>query len=235
MVHIGNDWDDILAGEFTQEYYLKLRQFLKQEYGHYRIYPDMYHIFYALQMTPYSATKAVILGQDPYHEEGQAHGLCFSVQRGTPKPPSLINIFKELQSDLGIPTPENGNLTCWAKQGVLLLNTSLTVRQGAANSHQGKGWEIFTDRIITHLNDSKRPIVFILWGRNARSKKALITNPIHGIVESAHPSPLSASYGFFGSRPFSKANAFLESTGQTPIDWHVYDLPQQTDEQTKAE
>ena len=225
MVHIGNDWDDILSPEFQMPYYLSLRSFLKSEYAHYRIYPDMYHIFNAFSLTPFHQVKVVILGQDPYHEEGQAHGLCFSVQKGIKIPPSLVNIYKELQNDLGIQPPTHGDLSCWAKQGVLLLNTALTVRQGAANSHRGKGWEIFTDRVISLLNDSPRPIVFILWGANARAKKALIQNPIHraGIIESAHPSPLSAFNGFFGSRPFSRANAFLESTGQSPIDWHIID------------
>ena len=221
MVHIGNDWDEILAGEFEKPYYLALRQFLKSEYFHYRIYPDMYSIFRAFTLTPYKSVKAVILGQDPYHEEGQAHGLCFSVQKGIPLPPSLQNIYKELHADLGIPPVREGDLTCWAKQGILLLNTSLTVRQGAANSHKGKGWEIFTDRVISLLNESETPIAFILWGANARAKKAMITNPIHKIVESAHPSPLSAHNGFFGSRPFSKVNAFLSENGRTPIDWRV--------------
>ncbi len=221
MVHIGNDWDGILKDEFQKEYYLKLRAFLKQEYSHYTVYPEMHSIFAALEMTPYESVKAVILGQDPYHEPGQAKGLCFAVKEDTVLPPSLINIYKELESDMGIPPSKNGDLSCWARQGVLLLNTVLTVRRGAANSHKGKGWELLTDEIIRKLNEKQQPIVFILWGANARSKKALITNPIHGIVESAHPSPLSAFGGFFGSRPFSKTNQFLMKNGIPPINWRV--------------
>ena len=225
MVHLGNDWDALLAPEFEKEYYLRLRAFLKEEYAHFSVYPDMYHIFHALQATPYAKTRAVIFGQDPYHEPGQAHGLCFSVQRGTPLPPSLQNIYKELKSDLGIDPPSHGCLDAWAKEGVLLLNTTLTVRRGQANSHRGRGWDTFTDAVIRHLNDSKSPIAFILWGRNARDKKALITNPIHGIFESAHPSPLSAYNGFFGSRPFSRVNRFLTERGLDPIDWRVPEEP----------
>ncbi len=221
MVHLGNDWDALLASEFEKEYYLRLRAFLKAEYAQFSVYPDMHHIFHALKMTPYAATRAVIFGQDPYHEPGQAHGLCFSVQRGTPLPPSLQNIYKELKSDLGIDPPSHGCLDAWAKEGVLLLNTTLTVRRGQANSHRGRGWDTFTDAVIRHLNDAKTPIAFILWGRNARDKKALITNPIHGIFESAHPSPLSAHAGFFGSRPFSRVNEFLTSRGLSPINWRV--------------
>ncbi len=221
MVHLGNDWDDLLAPEFEKDYYKKLRAFLKHEYATQCIYPDMYHIFNALSAVPYKNVKALILGQDPYHEPGQAHGLCFSVMRGVPKPPSLQNIFKELESDLGVPSPSHGCLDAWAKQGILLLNTSLTVRRGQAGSHRGHGWEIFTDAVIRHLNEADRPIAFILWGANARQKKQFITNPIHGIFESAHPSPLSAYNGFFGSRPFSRVNAFLEKNNIVPIDWRV--------------
>ncbi len=221
MVHIGNDWDDILKDEFKKEYYLKLREFLKQEYSRYTVYPDMYSIFAALEITPYANVKAVILGQDPYHEPEQAKGLCFAVKEGTALPPSLVNIYKELESDLGIPPSKSGDLSCWARQGVLLLNTVLTVRRGQANSHKGKGWEILTDEIIRKLNEKSEPVVFILWGANARSKKALITNPIHGIVESVHPSPLSAFGGFFGSRPFSRTNQFLMKNGIPPINWRV--------------
>ena len=221
MVRLGNDWDALLAPEFEKEYYLRLRAFLKEEYASFSIYPDMYHIFHALQVTPYAKTRAVIFGQDPYHEPGQAHGLCFSVQRGTQIPPSLQNIYKELKSDLGIEPPSHGYLEAWARQGVLLLNTTLTVRRGQANSHRGRGWDTFTDAVIRHLNDSKTPIAFILWGRNARDKKVLITNPIHGIFESAHPSPLSAHNGFFGSRPFSRVNAFLTDRALAPIDWRI--------------
>lgn len=221
MVNIGNDWDDILKGEFDKEYYLKLREFLKKEYFTRKIYPDMYDIFNALRYTPYNSVKAVILGQDPYHEEGQAHGLCFSVREGVEKPPSLKNIFKELHDDLGLDEPQNGTLTKWAKEGVLLLNTVLTVRQGQANSHKDMGWEIFTDTVISKLNEREKPIVFILWGRNARNKKAIITGKQHKILESAHPSPLSAYNGFFGCRHFSKTNEFLSENGIEGINWNL--------------
>ncbi len=219
MVRLGNDWDAVIGGEFEKEYYLNLREFLKQEYSTRTVYPDMQNIFTALKLTPYSSVKAVILGQDPYHEPGQAYGLAFSVRKGMPLPPSLRNIYKELEEDLGIPAAKSGVLDGWAKQGVLLLNTALTVRRGEANSHKGKGWEIFTDGVIKKLNEREEPIAFILWGANARSKKALITNPWHGIFESAHPSPLSAYNGFFGSRPFSRVNAFLMQQGIPPINW----------------
>ncbi len=219
MVVIGNDWDEIIGEEFKKDYYIRLREFLKEEYAKHTVYPDMYSIFNALKLTPYKDVRVVILGQDPYHEPNQAHGLCFSVQDGTPLPPSLKNIYKELETDLGIPPSKSGDLTKWAKQGVLLLNTVLTVRRGEANSHKGKGWELLTDEIIRKLNDKTEPIVFILWGANARSKKSLITNPIHGIIESAHPSPLSAFNGFFGSRPFSRANKFLILNRIPPINW----------------
>ena len=221
MVNIGNDWDELLSGEFDKPYYIQLRGFLKSEYESFTIYPDMYDIFTALRFTPYSKVKAVILGQDPYHEPGQAHGLAFSVRPGVEPPPSLKNIYKELNSDLGIPIPQTGDLTNWARQGVLLLNTSLTVRQGQANSHKGKGWEIFTDRVISLLNEREKPVVFILWGGNAKAKVPLITNPQHCILTSPHPSPLSAHYGFFGCHHFSKCNAFLESKGIEPIDWRL--------------
>ena len=219
MVVIGNDWDEIIGEEFKKDYYIRLREFLKEEYAKHTVYPDMYSIFNALKLTPYKDVRVVILGQDPYHEPNQAHGLCFSVQDGTPLPPSLKNIYKELEADLGIPPSKSGDLTKWAKQGILLLNTVLTVRRGEANSHKGKGWELLTDEIIRKLNDKTEPIVFILWGANARSKKSLITNPIHGIIESAHPSPLSAFNGFFGSRPFSRANKFLILNRIPPINW----------------
>ncbi len=221
MVNIGNEWDELLKGEFDKEYYLKLRQFLISEYSQYKIYPNMYNIFNALKYTSYSDVKAVILGQDPYHQPGQAHGLCFSVQKGTPQPPSLQNIFKELKSDLGIDPPHHGELISWAQHGVLLMNTVLTVREGQPNSHKGKGWEIFTDRVIQLLNEREKPMVFILWGGNARSKKSLITNPAHLILESPHPSPLSAYNGFFGNRHFSRTNEFLVSNGIEPIDWRI--------------
>ena len=221
MQKIGNNWDELLKDQFRAEYYLKLREFLKSEYSSRTIYPDMYDIFSALKITDYDSVKAVIIGQDPYHGEGQAHGLCFSVKKGIALPPSLKNIYKELYNDLGILPSQSGDLTAWAKQGVLLLNTVLTVRGGLANSHKGKGWEQFTDRIITLLNERQKPIVFILWGSNARAKNILISNPAHLVLESAHPSPLSAYNGFFGCRHFSKANEFLTRTGQEPIDWSL--------------
>lgn len=216
-----NDWAQLLDAELDEPYYLALRQFLIGEYRTREIFPNMYDIFNALHFTSYAATKVVILGQDPYHEPGQAHGLSFSVLPNVPPPPSLINIFKELRDDLGCFMPNNGCLKPWADQGVLLLNTVLTVRAHAANSHRGHGWEIFTDKIIRLLNEHERPIAFILWGRPARNKKSMITNPRHLIVESAHPSPLSASGGFFGSRPFSRVNEFLKSVGEQPIDWQI--------------
>ena len=221
MVNIGNEWDNILKEEFNKEYYLRLREFLKAEYKSYTIYPDMYDIFNALKMTSYEDVKVVILGQDPYHEPNQAHGLCFSVKKGVPAPPSLKNIYKEINSELGITPPSHGELTKWAKQGILLLNTVLTVRQGQANSHKGKGWEIFTDNIIKKLNEREKPIVFLLWGANARQKTQFITNPAHKIFTCAHPSPLSAYNGFFGCEHFVKTNEFLESINEAPIDWSI--------------
>lgn len=223
MIKTGNDWDEVLDDLFKSENYLKIREFLKTEYSTRDIYPSMYDIFNAFKLTPYSSVKAVILGQDPYHEPGQAHGLCFSVQDGVKLPPSLVNIYKEIKSDLGITEPDNGNLTKWAKQGVLLLNTSLTVRRGAANSHKDCGWTQFTDEVIKKLAAREKPMVFILWGANARSKKAFIDGKRHLILESAHPSPLSCYNGFFGSRPFSKTNDFLVANGETPIDWNLND------------
>jgi uracil-DNA glycosylase len=220
MIAFGNDWDNLLAEEFSAPYYLALREFLKTEYATHRIYPDMYDIFNALRSTPCSAVKAVLLGQDPYHGPGQAHGLCFSVKRGVPHPPSLKNIFKELSEELGIAPPQSGELIGWAKQGVLLLNTTLTVREASPQSHKGKGWEILTDRIIEIINQKETPVVFMLWGGNARAKKSLITNPNHLVLECAHPSPLSAYNGFFGCGHFVKANAFLESKGEKTIDWN---------------
>ena len=221
MVHLGNDWDDILKDEFRKPYYLALRQFLKQEYAHHTVYPDMHDLFNALKYTSFADTKAVIIGQDPYHGEGQAHGLCFSVKKGVVVPPSLKNIYTELNSDLGLPIPPHGELTNWAKQGVLLLNTVLTVRAGCPNSHKGKGWEPFTDRIISELNHKQAPVVFLLWGANARAKARMIDNPIHLKLETVHPSPLSAYNGFFGCRHFSRANAFLTEHEQQPIDWRI--------------
>ena len=216
-----NDWGQYLKEEMAQPYYRQLRQFLLGEYSTKQVYPDMYSIFNALHYTSYADTKVLILGQDPYHEPGQAHGLSFSVQPNVPPPPSLVNIFKELETDLGCTVPNNGCLEPWARQGVLLLNTVLTVQAHRANSHRDKGWEIFTDKIISLLNQREKPVAFILWGSPARRKKAMITNPQHFIVESPHPSPLSAYRGFFGSRPFSKVNKFLESVGEEPINWQL--------------
>lgn len=219
MVHIGNDWDAKLSDQWEMPYYKKLRAFLAQEYKTQTVYPDMHHIFAALQKTSFADTKVVILGQDPYHGPRQAHGLCFSVQKGVEPPPSLKNIFKELQDDVGITLPSHGDLSGWAAQGVLLLNAVLTVRAGQAASHAKKGWETLTDHIITLLGQRQEPMVFLLWGNFARSKKALIQNKNHLILETVHPSPLSAFSGFFGCRHFSKANTFLTQNGMTPIDW----------------
>ncbi len=219
MVSLNNDWDILLRDEFTKDYYLSLREFLKSEYSTRRIYPPMNDIYNALRYTSYENTSVVILGQDPYHGLGQAHGLCFSVKRGVMPPPSLKNIFKELESELSIPSPECGELIGWAKQGVLLLNTTLTVREGAPQSHKGRGWEILTDRIISLINEKSEPAVFMLWGGNARAKKALITNPNHLVLECAHPSPLSAYAGFFGCNHFKISNEFLIERGLLPIDW----------------
>ncbi|MBR2547684.1 MAG: uracil-DNA glycosylase [Eubacterium sp.] len=223
MVTIGNDWDDILAGEFDKEYYRKLRAFLVTEYRNGTVYPDMNDIFNALKYTSYSKVRAVILGQDPYHEPGQAHGMAFSVKPGVEQPPSLVNIFKELEEDMGIPRPpkDNGYLVPWAEQGVLLLNTVLTVRAHEANSHQNKGWEKFTDRVIELLNEREQPMVFILWGGKAKAKEALITNSRHLVLTGAHPSPLSAYNGFFGGDYFSRTNEFLSANGEGEIDWRI--------------
>ncbi len=221
MVNIGNEWDELLKDEFEKEYYLKLREFLKKEYFTYQIYPNMYDIFNALKYTSYSDVKAVIIGQDPYHGPGQAHGLCFSVQKGIAIPPSLQNMYKELYSDLGIPPANHGYLKKWADNGVLMMNAVLTVRGGQANSHRNMGWEIFTDRVIELLNNREQPIVFILWGNNAKQKMKLITNPKHLILQAAHPSPLSAFNGFFGCKHFSKTNDFLINHGIAPIDWTI--------------
>ena len=221
MKLIGNDWDEILSSEFEKPYYKELRIFLDEEYNKHTIYPLPKYIYSALKLTSYKDTKVVILGQDPYHEPNQAHGLAFSVGKNVDIPPSLQNIYKELNDDLGIEIPNHGYLIDWAKQGVLLLNTVLTVRAHQANSHAHKGWEQLTDSIISKLNEKDSPIVYILWGANARSKKALITSPKHLIVESVHPSPLSAYNGFFGSKPFSKTNNFLISNNISPIDWQI--------------
>ena len=219
-----NDWKNYLSSEFEKDYYKNLRKFLVNEYNSTVIYPNMYDIFNALHFTSYADTKVVILGQDPYHGAKQAHGLSFSVNPGVKTPPSLVNIYKELHSDLGCYIPNNGYLKKWADQGVLLLNTVLTVRAGEANSHKNKGWEEFTTKVIKVLNEKETPVVFILWGNNAISKESLITNPKHLIIKSVHPSPLSASRGFFGSKPFSKTNEFLISTNQKPIDWQIENI-----------
>ncbi|MBQ9965496.1 MAG: uracil-DNA glycosylase [Clostridia bacterium] len=221
MVNIGNDWDKILADEWEKPYYKELRKFLKNEYKTQRIYPNMYDIFNALKYTSFADTKVVIIGQDPYHGENQAHGLCFSVKRGIMPPPSLKNMYKEMQSDLGIPIASHGELTSWAKQGVLMLNAVLTVREGCPNSHKGKGWENFTDRVIGELNKKQTPVIFLLWGANAEKKAQIITNPIHKKLITVHPSPLSASRGFFGCKHFSKTNELLKSFGLEPINWQV--------------
>ena len=222
MVNIGNDWDKLLEEEFQSEYYLKIREFLKKEYSSARIFPDMYNIFNALKLTSYEDTRVLLLGQDPYHGEGQAHGLAFSVNKGIKIPPSLVNIYKELKTDIeGFEIPSHGYLENWAKQGVLLLNTSLTVRSGEANSHSKIGWSIFTDRIIELLNKREKPVVFLLWGGNARAKASLITESRHLVLQAAHPSPLSAYNGFFGCKHFSKTNKFLEENGFSTIDWQV--------------
>lgn len=221
MVHLGNKWDEILADEFKKEYYLNLREFLKREYSRYTVFPPMNDIFNALRYADYDNIKAVIIGQDPYHQPNQAHGLAFSVKKGCPIPPSLKNIYAELKEDLGIEPCPYGELTSWAKQGVLLLNNALTVRMGQANSHRGKGWELLTDRIIEYVNEKPEPVVYLLWGANAREKTKLITNHRHLILTAAHPSPLSAYSGFFGCRHFSKANNFLRENGVEPINWSV--------------
>ncbi len=220
MVDLG-DWNGLLAPLFKDERYLGIRKFLIDEYNHHVVYPDMYDLYNCFRYTPFSEVKVVLLGQDPYHNEGQAHGLCFSVQDGVEKPPSLENIFKELKADLGCGIPESGNLTKWAKEGVLLLNTSLTVRAHQANSHSKCGWAWFTDSVIRIVSEKKEHVVFILWGGNARSKKPLIDQSKHLILECAHPSPLSAYNGFFGCRHFSKTNAWLEAHGIPPIDWDL--------------
>lgn len=219
MIALGCDWDKLLEDEWKKEYYLSLREFLKAEYSTQRIYPPMHDIYNALRYTSYEDCRVVILGQDPYHGFGQAHGLCFSVKEGVKFPPSLANIFKELHEEYGMAVPPSGELTGWAHQGVLLLNTTLTVREGMPQSHKGRGWEILTDRIISLLNQKETPIVFLLWGGNARAKKALITNPHHLVLECAHPSPLSAYNGFFGCNHFRRANEFLKENNLSPIDW----------------
>jgi len=224
MVNIGNDWDELLAGEIEKNYYKDLRQFLIQEYSTRQIFPDMYDIFEALKHTSYKGTKVLILGQDPYHGDNQAHGLSFSVQPSVKTPPSLLNMYKELKDDLGCYIPNNGYLVPWTDQGVLLLNTALTVRAHEANSHKDKGWEIFTDKIISLLSERKDPVIFVLWGGNARSKVKLIDKSKHYILEGPHPSPLSAYRGFFGCKHFSKINNILAELGKEPINWQIENL-----------
>ena len=218
---IDNDWLPALSPEFKKSYYRELYDKVNYEYRHYKVFPESRDLFSAFSLTPLSRVKVVILGQDPYHNDGQAHGLCFSVKPGVRIPPSLQNIFKELNDDLGIPIPKTGYLKPWADQGVLLLNTILTVRRGEAYSHKGMGWERLTDLIIEKLNDRKDPVIFLLWGAPARQKKALITNPWHYVLEAPHPSPLSAYSGYFGCKHFSKTNAILFSLGKAPIDWRI--------------
>ncbi|NBJ16449.1 MAG: uracil-DNA glycosylase [Dehalobacter sp. 4CP] len=225
MQILKNDWHDLLHAEFDKEYYQKLRKFLIDEYRSRIVFPDKFDIYNALHYTAYRDVKVVILGQDPYHGPQQAHGLSFSVQPGVQAPPSLMNIFKELHDDLGCYVPNNGYLKKWADQGVLLLNASLTVRSGQANSHSSIGWARFTDKIIELLNEREDPVVFILWGKNAQSKLSILNPSRHCIIKSVHPSPLSAHAGFFGSRPFSSANQFLVSIGKKPIDWQIENLP----------
>ena len=221
MVNIVNDWDELLKEEFSKDYYLQLRKFLVEEYNHNTVYPNMHDIFNALRYTSYQNTHVLLLGQDPYHGPNQAHGLCFSVKKGVTPPPSLRNIYQELANELGCSIPEHGELTKWTSQGVLMLNTCLTVRRGQPNSHAGKGWEILTDKIISLINDKEDPVVFLLWGRNAQSKEKLITNPQHLILKCAHPSPFSAYNGFFGCNHFKMTNAFLKEHGLKEIDWQI--------------
>lgn len=224
MPPISNDWLPAMSGEFHKDYYKRLHQTVMQEYQNYQVFPEPDDLFNAFHLTPLKDVKVVIFGQDPYHNVGQAHGLCFSVKPGVEVPPSLVNIYKELQDDLGCYIPNNGYLVKWAKQGVLLLNTVLTVRAHQANSHRGIGWEVFTDAAIRALNEQDRPMVFILWGRPAQMKKSMLNNPKHLILEAPHPSPLSAYRGFFGSKPFSKTNQFLEAYGIEPIDWQIENI-----------
>ena len=221
MKPLNGGWDELLEPLVADERYLKIREFLKKEYSTHIVYPDMYDLFNCFRYTPLGEIKAVILGQDPYHEPNQAHGLCFSVKRGVKLPPSLVNIYKEIESDLGIKEPNCGDLTKWANEGVLLLNTTLTVREHAANSHSTCGWAWFTDSVIKLVSDNTENVVFILWGGNARSKAPLIDKSKHLVLQSAHPSPLSAYNGFFGSKPFSKTNEYLAAHGKKPIDWDL--------------
>lgn len=223
MSAITNDWLGVIGNEFQETYYADLYKYVYNEYNNYLVFPKADDIFNAFHLTPLEKVKVVIIGQDPYHNDGQAHGLCFSVKPEVEIPPSLVNIYKELQDDLGCKIPNNGYLVKWADQGVLLLNTVLTVRAHQANSHQGKGWERFTDAVIKAVNEQDKPIVFILWGRPAQLKKAMLNNPKHLILEAPHPSPLSSYRGFFGSKPFSKTNLFLKEQGLEPVDWQIED------------
>lgn len=223
-VEIGNDWDDILKDEWSKAYYINLRKNLINEYKNYTIYPSMFDIFKSLKRVSYKETKVVILGQDPYHGKGQAHGFSFSVKEGVRIPPSLLNIYKELKNDLSLYIPNHGNLEKWTDQGILLLNSTLTVRAGLANSHKDLGWSILTDNIIKKLNEKDEAIVFILWGKFAQSKEVFLTNPKHLIIKSPHPSPFSANRGFFGSKPFSRTNKFLKENNLKPIDWQIENL-----------
>jgi len=220
---IGNDWDTLLVEEYKKEYFKDLEKFVIEEYKNKTIYPKINEVYNAFRYTSFEDIKVVIIGQDPYHGENQAEGLCFSVKKGIPKPPSLVNIFKELHDDLGYDIPKNGSLVDWTKEGVLLLNAVLTVEKDKAASHKGRGWETFTNEVIKVINTKTTPVVFILWGSYARSKKELITNDKHFIIESAHPSPLSAYNGFFGSHPFSKTNNFLINHGIKPVNWEIKD------------
>lgn len=224
MVQFGNTWDNVLSGEFDKDYYVNLRKFLKSEYSAHTVFPNMYDIFNAFKSTDYNAVKVVILGQDPYHEPGQAHGMAFSVKPGIPTPPSLQNMYKELADSIGCYIPNNGYLVKWAEQGVLLLNTTLTVRSGQANSHSNAGWQIFTDNVIRKLNEREEPIVFLLWGANARRKTEFIDKDRHYILEAPHPSPLSAYRGFFGCNHFVKTNEILSKLGKAPIDWQIENI-----------
>lgn len=224
MAMLQNDWVEAVGEEFKKPYYAELYKFVKEEYSNEIVYPPSDDIFNAMHLTPLSEVKVLILGQDPYHNQGQAHGLCFSVQPDVAIPPSLKNIYKELQADLGCTIPNNGYLVKWAKQGILMLNTVLTVRAHKPLSHQGKGWEQFTDAIIEAVNAQDRPIVYMLWGKPAQRKASMLNNPKHLVLKAAHPSPLSASHGFFGCKHFSQANQFLEENGMQPIDWQIEDV-----------
>lgn len=221
MVNLKNDWQELLDSEFNSGYYQSLRKFLIEEYKSYEVYPKMHDIYNSLKLSSYKDTRVVILGQDPYHGKNQAHGLCFSVKDGVKIPPSLNNIFKEINSDLGLPIPQSGNLINWARQGVLLLNTTLTVREGCPMSHKDRGWERLTDKIISLLNEKQESVIFLLWGSHAKSKLSLITNPNHYILQASHPSPLSAFNGFFGCKHFSCTNEILLKLSKTPIDWNL--------------